>query len=92
MLIPAGEYGGRRDWIRMADGTNGEFDFTAIAPGEYRVFAWELPVSDPNPAYAIQKEWNSWGATAIVRSGERSNVTVELTSASEIWRKLTAAP
>ena len=63
---------------------NGEFSLANVAPGEYKVFAWE---NVPNTAYmnaAFLEKYESRGLPITVSPGNNLNVDVNVIPADPI--------
>jgi hypothetical protein len=62
---------------------NGEFSMNNVAPGEYKVFAWE---SVPNTAYmnaSFMEKYESRGRTITISQGSNLNFDVTVIPAEQ---------
>jgi hypothetical protein len=85
-LIPEGRLAGRLDLLQTADPDDdtGAFHIDAVAPGDYRVFAWEL-ADDHLPEFPeFVKALEAKGATVTLGSGEQKTVTLTPITSAEV--------
>ena len=57
----------------------GTFVLRGIAPGEYRIFAWEGAISGAYQSPAFLSQYEEYGLPVIVNSGARTSIQVSVT-------------
>ena len=77
----------RRKNVTLYQVTNpdsaGHFRFTGVAPGEYKVFAWESVPANAWENSGFMAPFESLGRVVSVNSGDLANVTVNLIGANQ---------
>jgi len=92
-LAPRDDSASRRDRLNQTSADqNGSFQFRDVAPGEYRVFAWEDP--DMNLLYApeFRKLFESKAASVNIGSNGKESVQVTMISSEEMETEKTKLP
>lgn len=83
-LAPDGDLPGRRDLIKQTSlDPIGNFKFVDIAPGEYKVFAWEDQLPDVVDVFDFRKALASHAASVTVGPNSHESVQVQAISAEE---------
>ena len=84
-LVPAADLPGRRDLVKHA-GTDGQgnFKFQDVAPGEYKVFAWEEGTPDVIDVPEFRKALESRAASVAVQPGGRETVQVQVIPVADV--------
>jgi Carboxypeptidase regulatory-like domain len=77
----------RRKNVTLYQVTNpdstGHFRFTGVAPGEYKVFAWESVPANAWENSGFMAPFEGFGRVVSVNSGDLANVTVNLIGANQ---------
>ncbi len=82
-LAPAADMPGRLDLIKQTNtDANGAFHFQDVAPGDYKVFAWELN-NGLDQIYELRNALSSHAASVTIAPNGRESVTVQMISAGE---------
>jgi hypothetical protein len=84
-LAPVGRLAERIDLIRTEDTDAGRFEVQGVAPGEYKIWAWEL-ADEELAGYAEFRKLLEGKATAVtVRAGEATaSVALQVIPAAEV--------
>jgi len=87
-LAPAEDLPGRRDLFKQT-GTdaNGNFQFQDVAPGEYKVFAWDAVDMNVVQNFDFRKALASHAASVSIAPNGRETVQVQLISADDAERE-----
>jgi hypothetical protein len=62
--------------MTMRTTQNGKLSFTAVAPGDYRLYAFEEPLVSPADDPSVLKPFESKAVKVTVAEGERKQVDV----------------
>jgi hypothetical protein len=92
-IAPSDEYDGRSDLLKRAttDAT-GNFHIKDVAPGDYRVYAWEIDL-DQNPQSAeFRKLFDGKSAALTVGPKGEASVQVNVITADEIAKERSKLP
>jgi hypothetical protein len=83
-LAPDGRLAERVDLVKTIETNDGRFTAAGVAPGEYKVWAWEL-VEEELAGYAeFRKLLESKAAAVTVRPGEAQTIELKAITAAEI--------
>ena len=63
---------------------DGSYSLSGIAPGEYRLFAWEAADSAPFMNPEIRRRFEARGERVVIREGDALNLNVEVIADSEL--------
>lgn len=84
-LVPEGDHAGRPDLCAqtVAD-SNGNFVFQSLAPGQYKLFAWEQV--DPNMVWSpdFRKPFENDAGSVTIEAGQNQTVQVKWISADDV--------
>jgi protocatechuate 3,4-dioxygenase beta subunit len=81
---PAGRRAGRMDLLKTVDTDSGAFRLEGLAPGDYKLFAWELK-EEGLAEYAPFRQLLDSQATAVtVHADERQSVRLSVITAAEV--------
>ena len=84
-VAPAEEYQDRADlFYHLASDQNGKFDYRDIAPGDYKVFAWEVADQELVMFHEFRKAFESKAASVNITAGGHASVQLKLIPAAEI--------
>lgn len=84
VLIPDGPRAEVAHYYKTATtDQNGHFTMKGIAPGEYKIFAWDEVSGGAYRDPAFRKKFESKGKAVSVKQGGQHNVQLELLSASQ---------
>ena len=84
-LAPAGPLAARMDLVETVDtASDGSFKIESVAPGDYKVFAWELAEQDLAEYPDFRKLLESKAASVTVRAGESQSVPLTVITAAEV--------
>jgi hypothetical protein len=84
-LAPAGNRAGRADLVTTVEvEADGSFTIGSVAPGEYKVYAWELPDEALAEYPEFRKVLESKSAAVTVGAGERLQVHLTAITAEEM--------
>lgn len=84
-LVPQGEHEGRQDLIyQLVSDENGKFEYRDVAPGDYKVFAFESNDQEMLLSAEFQKAFESRGAAVSISPGAGATVQVKMISAADI--------
>jgi Carboxypeptidase regulatory-like domain len=84
-LFPTGDLSVRSDLVKQA-GTDGQgnFKFVDVAPGEYKIYAWEEMAPDVLDVPEFRKALESKATSVTVQPGEHESVQVQVIPAAEV--------
>jgi len=83
-LAPAGRWSARADLIRTVDLADGSFEVKGVAPGEYRVWAWELSDESIAQSPEFRNLLESRASTIEMHAGETQSLALIPISAAEV--------
>ena len=84
-VVPDDEHQGREDlFIQLMSDQNGKFDYRDIAPGNYKVFAWEGDDFQMLQAPEFRKAFESRAASVTISPGGNASVQVKMIPAADI--------
>jgi protocatechuate 3,4-dioxygenase beta subunit len=84
-VVPDDEHQGREDlFIQLMSDQNGKFDYRDIAPGNYKVFAWEGDDFQMLQAPGFRKAFESRAASVTISPGGNASVQVKMIPAADI--------
>ncbi len=84
-VSPDGEHQGRRDLLyQLTSDQNGKFDYRDIAPGDYKVFAWESGDEMMTQSAEFRKAFESRAASVNVSPAGHVSVQLKLIPAADI--------
>jgi hypothetical protein len=84
-VVPEGEHQGRQDlFFQLMSGENGKFEYRDLAPGDYKVFAWESMDQEMMRSAEFQKAFESRGAAVSISPGGNASVQVKMIPAVDI--------
>jgi uncharacterized protein (DUF2141 family) len=82
LAAPTGALAGRLDLVKTAaTDANGQFQMKGLAPGEYKVFAWEDNDRELMMAREFREEFESDAATVTIQPSAGASVSVTAISA-----------
>ena len=83
-LVPEGRFAERVDLLKTVETDAGRFTAAGVAPGEYKVFAWEL-VDEELAGYAeFRKLLEGKAAAVTVTTGKAQAVDLKVITAAEV--------
>jgi hypothetical protein len=92
-LAPREEYAGRRDLFKQTrSDQNGSFRFQDLAPGEYKVFAWEDTDMNIVQAAEFRKPFESKAASVSIGANSKESVQLNVITTSEIEAEKSKLP
>ncbi len=92
-LAPAEEFEGRWDLLKRAvTDDSGNFRIKDVAPGEYKVFAWEADIDDRTQSPEFRKPFEDRSAPVTVGPNEKAAVQVNVITAVEIEKETSKLP
>jgi len=92
-IAPSGEYGGRLDLLKRATtDAAGNFHVKDVAPGDYRVYAWEIDVDQSPDSAEFRKLFDAKSATVSVGLNAKVSVQLNVITADEITRERSKLP
>jgi hypothetical protein len=84
-VVPQGEHEGRQDlYFQLESDENGKFEYRDLAPGDYKVFAWESIDMEMLLSQEFQKAFESRGAAVSISPGGSASVQVKMIPAADI--------
>jgi hypothetical protein len=92
-VAPSDEYNGRSDLLKGATtDAAGNFQVKDVAPGDYRVYAWEIDL-DQNPRSAeFRKLFDAKSAAVSVGPNAKASVQLNMITADDISRERGTLP
>jgi hypothetical protein len=85
MLAPAEEYDGREDLLkRVFTDPAGSFQIKDVAPGEYKVFAWEDDPDGSTQSAEFRKPFESKSVAVTVGSKDKASVQLTVITADDL--------
>jgi hypothetical protein len=92
-LAPAEEFAARADLLKNAvTDASGNFQITDVAPGEYKVFAWESDLDGSAQSTEFRKPFESKGVAVTVGPKEKASVQVNVITAGEMEKERSKLP
>ena len=87
------EYGGRSDLLKRATtDAAGNFHIKDVAPGDYRVYAWEMDFDQSTQSAEFRKLFDGKSAAVSVGPNGKALVRVSVITADEIARERSKLP
>ena len=84
-VVPDDEHQSRVDlFYQLASDQNGKFDYHDIAPGEYKVFAWESMDAEMLLSAEFRKAFESRAAAVTISPGGNASVQIKMIPAADI--------
>ena len=92
-LAPAEEFAARSDLLKNAvTDASGNFQITDVAPGEYKVFAWESDPDGSTQSAEFRKPFEGKGVAVMVGPKEKASVQVNVITAGEMEKERSNLP
>jgi Carboxypeptidase regulatory-like domain len=92
-LSPPEEYAGRRDLFKVTStDPKGNFRFQGLAPGEYKVFAWEDADTNMVQVPEFRKPFESKAASITISANSKESVQLNAITAEEIETEKSKLP
>jgi len=92
-VAPSDEYGERSDLLKSATtDTAGNFHVKDVAPGDYRVYAWEIDLDQSPRSAEFRKLFDSRSAAVSVGPNARASVQLNVITAGDIFRERSMLP
>jgi hypothetical protein len=92
-LAPAEEYDARSDLLKQAStDASGNFQIKDVAPGEYKVFAWESDPEGGTQNAEFRKPFESKSAAVTVGPKEKASVQLIVNTADDVERERSKLP
>jgi len=92
-LAPAEEYDGRSDLFkRVITDASGNFQIKDVAPGEYKVFAWESDLEGSTRSAEFRKPFESKSAGVTVGPKDKASVQLTVITADDMARERSKLP
>jgi protocatechuate 3,4-dioxygenase beta subunit len=92
-LVPGDEYEGRTDLFkRTFTDASGNFQIKDVAPGQYKVFAWEDDPGGSVQSAEFRKAFESRAVSVTVGPSGKASVQLELISSDDIEKELSKLP
>jgi hypothetical protein len=92
-LAPAEEYGGRSDLLkRTVTDASGNFQIKDLAPGEYKVFAWENDQEGSSQSAEFRKPFEGRSASVTVGPKDKASVQVTVITAGDVEKEMSKLP
>jgi hypothetical protein len=93
ILAPAEEYEARSDLLKQSvSDPSGNFRIKDVAPGEYKVFAWQSNAEDAIQSAEFRKPFESKSAAVTVGPKEKASVQLSLITDSDIEKERSKLP
>jgi hypothetical protein len=84
-VAPDDEHQSRQDlFYQLVSDTNGKFDYRDIAPGEYKVFAWESVDQEMLQSAEFRKAFESRAGSVSISPGGNASVQLRLISTADV--------
>jgi hypothetical protein len=92
-VAPSDEYSGRSDLLKGAttDGA-GNFQVKDVAPGDYRVYAWEIDLDQSPRSAEFRKLFDAKSAAVSVGPNAKASVQLNMITADDISRERGTLP
>jgi hypothetical protein len=92
-LAPAEEFEARLDLLKRAfTDASGNFQIKDVAPGEYKVFAWESDPEGSTQSAEFRKPFESKGVALTVGPKEKASVQLNVITADVVERERSKLP
>jgi hypothetical protein len=92
-LAPAEEFDARSDLLKRAvTDASGNFQIKDVAPGEYRVFAWESDRDGSTQSAEFRKPFESKGVAVTVGPKEKPSVQVTIITSDDMAKEMSKLP
>jgi protocatechuate 3,4-dioxygenase beta subunit len=92
-LVPAEEYDARSDLSKEAvTDPLGNFQIKDVAPGEYKVFAWESNTDGSTQSAEFRKPFESRSASVTIGPKDKASVQLSVITADEMERERSKLP
>jgi protocatechuate 3,4-dioxygenase beta subunit len=92
-VAPSDEYGGRSDLLKRATtDAAGNFHVKDVAPGNYRVYAWEVDLDQSSRSAEFRKLFDAKSTTVSVGPNAKLSVQVNVITADDISRERRTLP
>jgi protocatechuate 3,4-dioxygenase beta subunit len=92
-LAPVDEYSGRFDLLKRArTDASGNFHIKDVAPGEYKVFAWENETDSKSQSAEFRKPFDSKSSAVTVGPKDRASVQVIAITVGDIEKEMSKLP
>ena len=92
-LAPAEEYDGRDDLLkRMSTDAAGNFKIPDVAPGEYKVFAWESDPQDSTQSAEFRKPFESRSVAVTIGPKDKASVQLNVITAEDMEKERSKLP
>jgi hypothetical protein len=87
-LAPATEYDARSDLLKRAvTDASGNFQIKDVAPGEYKIFAWESDPEGSSQNAEFRKPFEIKSAAVTVGPKEKASVQVNVITADDVEKE-----
>jgi hypothetical protein len=84
-IVPQGEHEGRQDlFYQLMSDESGKFEYRDVAPGDYKVFAWDINDQEMLLSAEFQKAFESRGAAVSISPGASASVQVKVIPAADV--------
>jgi Carboxypeptidase regulatory-like domain len=92
-LAPAEEFDARSDLLKHAvSNASGNFQIKDVAPGEYRVFAWESDRDGSTQSAEFRKPFESKGVAVTVGPKEKPSVQLYVITSDDMAKEMSKLP
>jgi hypothetical protein len=92
-LAPAEEFNARADLLKRAvTDASGNFQIKDVAPGEYKVFAWESDPEGSTQSAEFRKPFESKGVAITVGPKEKASVQLNVITAGDVEKERSNLP
>lgn len=92
-VAPSDEYGGRSDLLKRATtDAAGNFHVKDVAPGTYRVYAWEIDLDQSPQSAAFRKLFDGKSAAVSIGPSSKASVQLNVIPADDIARERSKLP
>lgn len=92
-LAPAEESNSRADLLKGATtDASGNFQIKDVAPGEYKVFAWESDPDGSTQSAEFRKPFESKSASVTVGPKSKASAQLSLIAADDIEKEMSKLP
>jgi Carboxypeptidase regulatory-like domain len=93
LLAPAEEHGGRSDLLKPSQtDASGNFQIKDVAPGEYKVFAWESDPDGSTQSAEFRKPFESKSAAVTVGPKDKASVQLSVITADDMAKERSNLP
>jgi len=92
-LAPAEEFEGRWDLLKQTvTDESGNFRIKDVAPGEYKVFAWEGDPDDRTQSAEFRKPFESRSASVTIGPKDKASVQLSVITADDVEKEINKLP